>query len=430
MKIRLRATAAQQEILNHPARIKVLVAGRRWGKSTTLELLFAKTGLSRPRCASEIICPKYSHSRKIYDEMRMSPGFSKFIVRDPLQPHPHFELFNGHMVGFRSFENPDSVRGGGLVLAATDESSDLNKADVMKVIWPKLSDQGGTLFITGTLKGVNGWLWQMYLRGQEKNQSLIKSWLFPTHTNLVRYGGAAGKQRLAEDRAAVSDETWRQEYMCEPAATQAGVFTSFQKLCILKAEAERSERPRPDRAYCAGLDLGRARDFTAINVIEYDPTAKTGVVVHSEKFNSANPYEIIAQQAGAVCRFWNNCACVIDVTGNANPGRRIADSLYNLFAQHIVNPIPFEWNATNKTRVIDTLVIATEKPSISVYPDMTELINEMNTYERIYVGDGRVRYGAPAGLHDDHVAAFAQAWLGCVNEWYTSVVGVPVTTAF
>ena len=363
--------------------------------------------------------------------MRNSPGFSQFIDRDPLQPYPHFVLFNKHIIGFRSFEDPEPVRGGGLVLAAVDEASDVRKEDVMKIVWPKLSDapgRPGRLFITGTLKGENGWLWQMYLKGQDPKQKLVRSWLYPTRTNLVRYSGEQGRLRLEEDRAAVDEATWQQEYECVPSANQGGVFRYFRQ-CILPDTEPKIPGPRSGFAYVAGCDLGRSRDYTYLVVLECDPTQplRTGRIVHAEKFPQSQMHEVNAQQVASIARYWRNCTVVVDETGGATGGKSAPDSFVGLYRKYITNVQPFYWGPNNKEQIINELVLHTEQKRLLVYPDQKDVIDQMSVYEFKYTGS-RAVFSAPPGFHDDAVSAVAQAVWGMKMGWFTTSAGVPLAT--
>ena len=78
----------------------------------------------------------------------------------------------------------------------------------------------------------------------------------------------------------------------------------------------------------------------------------------------------------------------------------------------------FQTTAASKRKLIDDLVVAFESETISIYHD-DHLINELESFAIEKTPAGNIRYGAPAGLHDDMVMSLAIAWYGVTApKWY------------
>ena len=71
--------------------------------------------------------------------------------------------------------------------------------------------------------------------------------------------------------------------------------------------------------------------------------------------------------------------------------------------------VPFTTTAASKQIAVDALALACERGSIRIIPDPV-LIAELQAYEAERLPSGMLRYGAPAGMHDDTVMALMLAW--------------------
>jgi len=77
---------------------------------------------------------------------------------------------------------------------------------------------------------------------------------------------------------------------------------------------------------------------------------------------------------------------------------------------------PFETTATSKPPLIESLVLAFDRPEITILDDGV-LTGELSAYERkVSPTTGRSQYSAPDGLHDDCVMALALAWYGAYRS--------------
>lgn len=429
-------TQAQRLILQHPAKNKVLVAGRRWGKSTILEALFAKFGLAYPRFKSELIGPKYKTAMDVYSQlMREDRGYKKLVHHTKVQPVPTIYLHNGHETSFRSLEHPETCKGSGYVLCATDESSNMRWKHIEEVLQPKVFDLNGTMFYTGTLKGESGWLYKKYLEGQTwPNKTDTMSWLFPTKTNLLRFGGPEGEARFEAERLKYSEETFNQEFLCIPTANQSAVFKSkWLQPCISGVKRPIDVKRRDGYFYVAGLDLGRAKDHTVLVVLEWSKGEQKARVVEVERWDDRDiSYEVIASSAANICKLWN-ASCVVDVTGGAQGGHGGKDHFHDHtdhFRKKLPQMMAFTWGQANKLGVIEELNIAIQGRQIEFYRQDAQLISELELYEWKSEEDSDLTAGAPKGFHDDCVAALMQAFHGIKKNFFRDPNGVHAAYGF
>ena len=71
----------------------------------------------------------------------------------------------------------------------------------------------------------------------------------------------------------------------------------------------------------------------------------------------------------------------------------------------------YQFTNTSKANVVEELSLAFEQGALTILDDPI-LVGELLAYEMERLPGGLIRYGAPAGMHDDTVMALALAWAG------------------
>lgn len=130
-----------------PTRFKVVVAGRRWGKTRLAMGELINQAAGGPRRKVWYISPSYKMSKQImWDELLEA------IPRRWIKKVHHTEmwvkLINKSMIELKGADNPDSLRGVGLFYVVLDEFQDIKPDTWKKVIRPTLAkDRGKAMFI-------------------------------------------------------------------------------------------------------------------------------------------------------------------------------------------------------------------------------------------------------------------------------------------
>ena len=119
--VRLRATPAQQDILMDPARCKIAVCGRAWGKSTLIALGLTKASQEFPGCYAAYFTYKADFAHHVMRIMRKSAAFMSLVRRAYCQFPPRFEMVNGSTINF--YTTAGLNRGPRLKFAAVDEAA-------------------------------------------------------------------------------------------------------------------------------------------------------------------------------------------------------------------------------------------------------------------------------------------------------------------
>ena len=199
----MKLTDIQKEIVNDENRFKIVISGRRSGKTMSAITSLAKHA-RHPNRKCMYIAPSYRMAKQIvYDDlyqMLKDRNWLKKVNQSDLA----FTLVNGSVIYLRSADNPDSIRGIGLDYVVLDEAADISEDAWRAVIRPTLSDKEGSAMIISTPKG-RGWLYDVY--NNAKHLPDWNSWQFTTAE-----GGIVSEQELAQARIDLDERTYKQEY--------------------------------------------------------------------------------------------------------------------------------------------------------------------------------------------------------------------------
>lgn len=186
----LKVHRGQRLVLNDNRRFKVVVAGRRWGKTVCSKTAIIKAA-AKPKQLIWYVAPTYGMARSIMWEELKEAIPESYIVRLN-ETRMSIKLINGTRIELKGADKPDTLRGVGLHLVVIDEAQDIAKDTWYKVLYPTLTSTLGRALIIGTPKAFN-WLYDIYMLGQRGDTFLdpkgklrinqYKSWQFPTITS-------------------------------------------------------------------------------------------------------------------------------------------------------------------------------------------------------------------------------------------------------
>lgn len=165
----------QVPVAKSDARFKVLVAGRRWGKTRLgVWLCIAKAMQGKK---TWWVAPTYSMAMEGWKEIRrLGIDYGCFVK----EYEKTLYTPTGGYVTVRSADNPDRLRGAGLDYIVLDECAYIKEATWKEVLRPTLTErQGGALFIS-TPKGYN-WFSRIYDEAERYDD--WERWQQPTSTN-------------------------------------------------------------------------------------------------------------------------------------------------------------------------------------------------------------------------------------------------------
>jgi len=211
----LRLTKERREILSHPARFKVITAGRRFGKSV-LGLMFLLKGQMSQGENRWYISPTYRQGK-----LTVWPILKSIIRNQPDWKINETELSCtrlGATIAIKGSDASDSLRGAELSRVVLDEYA-YQKAGVFEeVIYPMLTTTHGNALMIGTPDGFsNNNFYDYFLKGQSDDEQW-KSWQYKTID-----GGFVDEKELELAKSNLDERAYRQEFMAsfETAANRA-----------------------------------------------------------------------------------------------------------------------------------------------------------------------------------------------------------------
>lgn len=203
--------SGQIDVAQSNARFKVLVAGRRWGKTRLgVWLCLAKAMQGKK---TWWVAPTYSMANEGWKEIRRLGVDYGVIVKEGERT-----IFTptGGYVTVRTADNPDRLRGAGLDFIVLDECAYIKEATWKEVLRPTLTErQGGALFIS-TPKGYN---WFARIFDEAESLDDWDRWQKPTSTNPL-----VPAPELEIAKKEIGSFLFSQEYEAEFIEQKGGLF--------------------------------------------------------------------------------------------------------------------------------------------------------------------------------------------------------------
>jgi len=197
-------TDAQSRIFRDESRWRVVVAGRRFGKTflSNAELMRAAVSGKNKHCW--YVAPTYGAAKEIAWDMlaELIPG--EYIAKRN-ESSLTITLLNGSKISLKGAEKPNNLRGRSLDFVVMDEFADMKPETWFEVIRPALADRQGSAMWIGTPKGMNHFrdLWARGVDGQKH----WRSWQFTT-----LQGGNVPQVEVESAKADMDERTFKQEF--------------------------------------------------------------------------------------------------------------------------------------------------------------------------------------------------------------------------
>ena len=255
----MKLSAPQKTVAEHPARFKVLVTGRRFGK-TTLAIRQLCYFARNPEKLCWYVAPSYRQAKqtgwlqikKVLNDLNW--------IRKINEAELTIFLRNGSRICLRGADNPQSLRGVGLDYLVIDEAADIDEYAWNEVLRPTLSDTGGHVFFTGTPRGLN-WFHDLYQQGQKTTDDSWQSWQFTTID-----GGWVPDAEIEQAKKDLDAKTFRQEYEATFETYSGIIYYGFD----IKHNVKNIELPDDITALHIGIDFNLNPMSASVSYIRND----------------------------------------------------------------------------------------------------------------------------------------------------------------
>lgn len=198
-------TAAQSKIFLNDTRWRVVVAGRRFGKTFLSNAELIRASLSGKEKNCWYIAPTYGAAKEIAWDMLLEHIPDAYIAKRN-ETSLTITMVNGSKISLKGAEKPHNLRGRSLDFVVMDEFADMKPETWFEVIRPALADRQGSALWIGTPKGMNHFrdLWARGIDGQAD----WRSWQFTTLE-----GGNVTPEEIESAKADMDERTFKQEFM-------------------------------------------------------------------------------------------------------------------------------------------------------------------------------------------------------------------------
>lgn len=379
-----------------PKRFKVVVAGRRWGKSE-LSVRWLLAGAMDDHLRGEggvswVVTPTYDMGRPLWRKfLKTAPaGWITSTVGTANSPGA-IEIGTSR-IEFRSGDHPERLVGEGLRRVALDECGTLKNQLWQESILPTLMDHSAPAILTGTPKLSTGhFFFAGYLRGLKGDDPLYGTFGGPTTEN--PWIPVDEVQRMREE---MPSRLFEQEVLARFQTLEGMVFRNIEA-CLMAAYSSAA-------TVSIGVDLARRADWTVIVGMDV-----FGRVTFLDRFKHVpwpvQEERILAWAERATKAAGKRPKVVVDMTGVGDP-----------VVQHLerkgLRVEPYLFTNQSKMALVDNLSIAFERGAVGLPPDEPVLVSELRAFSYETTAAGRTKLSAPAGLHDDCVFALAMALWG------------------
>jgi hypothetical protein len=369
----------QQKILDSTARFRVIMCGRRFGKSELSQIEIIKTALEGKSVA--YITPTYKLAKVFFEKL------TKAVPFENNKSELKIYFANNGSVEFYTGERLDNLRGRKFHLVIIDEASFIPNLEEgwLNSIRPTLTDYEGKALFLSTPKGKN-YFYSLFMNDGKDNWQSFK---FTTYDN-----PHIKQTEVDEARFQLPEAVFNQEYLANPMDNAANPFGSVHINNCLKPLST-----NPVAYY--GIDLAKSYDWTVIIGLDVN-----GNVAHFDRFQKD-----WQQTKETILRIDKSKPVMIDSTG-------VGDAITEDLQRHFNTMHGFKYTSTSKQQLMELLASSIHQKEIG-FPEGV-IKDELDVFEYQYTATG-VRYNAPVGFHDDCVNALALA-VKCKTQYKYSGV--------
>jgi hypothetical protein len=383
--------AKQRDFLDSTAKRKVIVAGRRGGKTTGSAILAVRSMLKGRRVLQAAPTQDQTDAFWATCKKALAEPIAAGIVGKN-ESKRYLEMANGGRIRTKTAWDADTLRGDYADDMILEEYSLMDPNAWEEVAAPMLLDNDGdAVFIFTPMRKNHAYY--HWLRATNDETGRWAAWHFTSHDN-PHLSPAA----LEEITADMTEDAYRQEILAEFLEGEGSVFRNI-RACL---GAPLDARPEDHKGHFVviGADWAKSKDRTAFSVL--CGTCKQELAL--DYFRGID-YHVQRARLRVVYDKWG--VEFVHAESNAM-GEPIIDEL----RRENVNVRPFQTTPSSKPPLIENLALCFEREDFQWLPDQLAL-GELESYERkVSPITGRSQYSAPEGLHDDTVIARALAAQG------------------
>jgi hypothetical protein len=269
-------TKPQKKVISNEARFRVLITGRRFGKTFLAINELAKFA-SKPNQRVWYVAPTYRQAKAIcWNVLKEKMIYHKW-VKNINHSDLTITLKNNSQITLRGSDNEQSLRGVGLNFLCIDEFADVSQEAWYEVLRPTLSDTKGHALFCGSPRGFGNWSYELFKQGETN-----KDWASFKYTTIE--GGNVDKDEVEQAKQDLDIRTFQQEYEATFVNYSGMIYYNFSR------ESNIIEKYQKETAILhIGLDF---------NV---DPMSAVVCVIVNEKIIVVDEIQIYSSNTQEMC---------------------------------------------------------------------------------------------------------------------------------
>jgi hypothetical protein len=236
-------TQPQQTIAEDSHRFRVVVAGRRFGK-THLAIRELAWHAKEPKKEVWYVAPTYRMARTIVWRKLKNRLQDLNWVTKTNESDLSILLKNNSTISLKGADNYDSLRGVGLDFICLDEFADIDPEAWFETLRPTLSDKQGKALFIGTPKGIGNWAYEIF----QNNLEDPEHWSSYQFTTIE--GGNVPQSEIDQARRDLDERTFRQEFLASFETFAGRIYYAFERAHNVR----KYEGTTPDILY-VGMDF-------------------------------------------------------------------------------------------------------------------------------------------------------------------------------
>ena len=375
-------------INNEPYKYYVLNIGRQFGKSLLAMNQCYYWAFNEKSVQIAWVSPIYKQAKKVFDEMVKAFDNSNLITSNASELI--IKTKNNSTIQFFSAERYDNLRGFTFDYLVCDEFAFIDERAWTEVLRATVLVKGKKVLLISTPKGKNHFYNLFNLDGINPAYKSFK---------MTSYDGLAQADEIDGARHTLPDNVFKQEYLAEFIDSGSGVFSNITI----------NENPERTARYYAGIDLGRADDYTVIVILN-----ERGQMVLCERWRHNTWSNIVDALLSVLRRF--NASCKVEVNS-------IGDVIFEQLQAKYTNIEPFTTTSKSKQDAVEALQVAIQNNEFSLLEiDWIKKEFDIFTYEYSHK-TRNIKYSAPQGFHDDGVMACCIAY-NSLKSRFTNIIDI------
>lgn len=423
--------SAQAKIRASKKRFRIVIAGRRFGKSVLAANECISYALNNANVKVWYCSPFYKQTKEIAWHI-FKYYLPKEFIEKVNESDLKFSLVNGSEIALKGTDNPDALVGVGLKFCVLDEFA-MMKAEIWKqVVRPMLIDSKGKCLFISTPRGFN-WAYDFYKSAQSDPE--FDTFQFRTIDNTTVQDIEAEVEKAKNEATSELDRiTFRQEYEATFEVVTGRPRFSTDIISRLM-DKQKAYEMRGD-----GLNVCEAHDKMAKYVIGVDTSEgliggdrSTAVILNAKDFTVCAYYaghmapDLLALAVRDWAKEYNEALVVVEDNNHGLVTINELKKVYtNLYYRKVKDEVTDEWTekvgwrTTNRTKPL--LIGNLDKQlraglTITAKPILDELMT--------YVIDDDGTTNASEGAHDDLVIGTALAVQGYLESEHYSLPEKP-----